>query len=248
MTATPRALRAVEAVFFDLDGTLLRDDRSDEVVRLVAIEVARRHREVDADRLAAANQRVWADYWPEVGVAWLCGRLPTDAVPLEVWRRSLIEVGVAEPDGAAREAFAVHAALEGAAFELYPESREVLAALRAQGIRTALITNGPTGLQRAKLSAVGLADAFDAVVVSGEIGVHKPDAAIFAAALGAVGADAATTIHVGDDIAADIGGARGAGLSPVWINRMGAAAPSEPAPTITDLRQLLPMIARGASR
>ena len=56
----------------------------------------------------------------------------------------------------------------------------------------ALVTNGASCLQREKLAASGLAERFDAVVVSGELGIGKPDPAIFAHALAALGAQAAT--------------------------------------------------------
>lgn len=234
-------MTSLRAVCFDLDGTLLRDDHVDGIVGRVADELARRFPGIDAAALSAANERVWWEYWPEVGDAWMRGEVPGDEVPTEVWRRSLEEVGVTDPD-AAGTAFALHSALEGASFALYPEVPEVLAALRERGIRTAVVTNGPSGLQRSKLAAVGLADGFDAVLVSGEAGVQKPDAAIFALALSALGAEPDEALHVGDNQIADVTGARGAGLTAVWIDRNGAALASEPHHVVDDLRGLLALV------
>lgn len=45
--------------------------------------------------------------------------------------------------------------------------------------RLGVLTNGFGPAQRAKLDAVGLADRFEAVVVSGEVGVRKPDPGIY---------------------------------------------------------------------
>ncbi|MDL9980796.1 HAD family hydrolase [Microbacterium sp. ASV49] len=231
----------IRAVCFDLDGTLLRDDHVDGVVRAVADELAMRYPGVDAAALAEANENVWWDYWPAVGDAWMRGEVPGDEVPTEVWRRSLAQVGVTDAT-AATEAFELHTALEGNAFALYPEAMDVLAALRDRGIRTAVITNGPSGLQRSKLMAVDLAEGFDAVLVSGEVGIQKPDAAIFALAVERLGVSPGEALHIGDNQVADVGGARGAGLTAVWIDRNGAALASEPHHVVDDLRGLLPLV------
>lgn len=231
----------IRAVCFDLDGTLLRDDHVDGVVRAVAEDLALRYPGVDAAALAEENEQVWWDYWPAVGDAWMRGEVPGDEVPREVWRRSLAEVGVTDP-AAAAIAFELHAALEGNAFALYPEAMDVLAALKDRGIRTAVITNGPSGLQRSKLMAVDLAEGFDAVIVSGEVGIKKPDAEIFALAVERLGVWPEEALHVGDNQVADVTGARGAGLTAVWIDRNGAELACEPHHVVGDLRGLLPLV------
>lgn len=62
--------------------------------------------------------------------------------------------------------------------ELYPGARELLDALRPTS-RLALVTNGIGAVQRGRLRRVGLDDAFDAVVISGEVGANKPGRKIF---------------------------------------------------------------------
>lgn len=234
---------SVRAVCLDLDGTLLRDDHVDGVVRAVAARLAERYDGIDADALAVANERAWWEYWPEVGDAWLRGDVEPDSVPIEVWRRALAEVGVTDASAAA-EAHALHTATETTAFRLYEESAEVLQRLRARGIPIALITNGPSGLQRGKLRATGIEAAFDVVIVSGEHGVHKPDPEIFALALAGLGSSADETLHVGDNLVADVAGARDAGLTAVWIDRSQAALPDADRPdtVIAGLRELYGML------
>jgi putative hydrolase of the HAD superfamily len=84
----------------------------------------------------------------------------------------------------------------------------------------------------ARLETVGLASWFDAVVISGEIGVAKPDAAIFEAALARVNVTTNDVWHVGDSLSTDIAGAIAAGIKSVWLNRAGRKrGPSDPAPT-----------------
>lgn len=242
-------MSGIRAVFFDLDGTLLRDDHVDGVVREVARLLALTRPGLDPAALAEANRVAWWEYWPEAGEDWMAGRIPIDAVPREVWRRTLAACGVEDP-AAADEALSLHSRLESDAQGLYPESLEVLAQLRNAGLSLGLITNGPSELQRGKLRAVGIEDLFDVVIVSGEVGWQKPQPQIFARALAAIGEPAEASMHVGDNLVADIGGARDAGLTAVWIDRSRGAAASalsseprgEPHHTIESLRELAALV------
>jgi putative hydrolase of the HAD superfamily len=98
----------------------------------------------------------------------------------------------------------------------YPHAAEVLARLRRR-VRLALVTNGPSDLQRRKLALTGLEEHFDVVVASCDIGVGKPDPAIFAAALDRLGVSASQTVMVGNDRERDVEGASGAGIRSLWI-------------------------------
>ena len=100
----------------------------------------------------------------------------------------------------------------------------------------AVVTNGAACLQREKLAASGLADRFGAVVVSGEVGVGKPDAAVFRVALERLGADEA--VMIGDSLDRDIDGALAAGLGAVWINRFGTRGGRDGVPEIASLAEL----------
>ncbi|MGH9017220.1 MAG: HAD family hydrolase, partial [Acidimicrobiales bacterium] len=68
----------------------------------------------------------------------------------------------------------------------------------------------------------------DAVLISGEFGVAKPDPAIFAAAAAAAGVPLDAAWHIGDSLISDVAGARIACLGAgVWLNRTGAVHPGE---------------------
>ena len=54
--------------------------------------------------------------------------------------------------------------------------------------------------------------------MSEEVGVAKPDPAIFQRALGAIGAQPAETLFVGDNPVADIGGAQQLGMLTAWVH------------------------------
>ena len=58
---------------------------------------------------------------------------------------------------------------------LFPDAHEVIDALRARGLKLALVTNGEAQLQRAKISRFDLAGRFDHVQIEGEHGFGKPE-------------------------------------------------------------------------
>jgi putative hydrolase of the HAD superfamily len=92
--------------------------------------------------------------------------------------------------------------------------------LRERGWRVAVVTNGHRDGQLATIMSTGLDRHVDAWAVSGELGVRKPDRALFAAAADRCGLslDGGGWV-VGDSPEHDIVGGRGAGLATVWIER-----------------------------
>jgi putative hydrolase of the HAD superfamily len=78
-------------------------------------------------------------------------------------------------------------------------------------------THSQTAL--AVLEAAGLRWLFDAVVVSDAVGFRKPRPEIFHATLASLGVAAHETLHVGDNLAADIAGAAALGARTAWVTR-----------------------------
>lgn len=97
--------------------------------------------------------------------------------------------------------------------------------------RTVVVSNGGAG-QRRKLAAAGLADAFEHVVVSGEVRARKPSPAIFERAISLLGVAPSSVLHVGDDPKADIAGATAAGLATCWVARGRTYPPGLPNPDL----------------
>lgn len=96
--------------------------------------------------------------------------------------------------------------------------RRMMTRLRNR-FQLAVVTNGSSVVQRAKLGATGAADLFQQVVVSGEFGAPKPDPAIFLSALSFLNVSASEALFVGDDPVRDIIGAKRVGMKTVWIRR-----------------------------
>jgi putative hydrolase of the HAD superfamily len=80
-----------------------------------------------------------------------------------------------------------------------------------------LITNGPSDIQRLKLEQSGLSGTFGWEVISGELGIGKPDPVVFHGLLDGLGADREASVMVGDSWERDVLGGLGAGMSAVWI-------------------------------
>jgi HAD superfamily hydrolase (TIGR01509 family) len=107
-------------------------------------------------------------------------------------------------------------AAEPAATVAVPGARDVLETVSEDGdYRLGVLTNGYGPMQRGKLAAAGLADHVETVVVSGEVGVGKPDPGIFDAAEDKLPADAYT--FVADSLDRDVRAAERAGWRGVYV-------------------------------
>ncbi|POB10173.1 HAD family hydrolase [Sulfobacillus sp. hq2] len=100
-----------------------------------------------------------------------------------------------------------------------PELDQLLRSLSQLGWKIGIVTNGPGPGQRQKIDTLGIGNYLDAVVISGEYGVKKPDPAIFMEALRQLGVVAHQSWFVGDNPATDIAGAVSAGLKAIWLRR-----------------------------
>lgn len=104
-------------------------------------------------------------------------------------------------------------------YRLTEDTRAALDDARAAGWTIAVVTNGPTVVQTRKLEATGLDAIVDAVVISQEVGVAKPDPLIFRTAAERADATLEGAWMVGDNLDADIAGAHGVGARSVWVKR-----------------------------
>lgn len=257
----------ITTLLFDLDDTLIPQDAVDRAALFATAVLARVRHGVDAHTLASAarehGERLWrqaptAPLCHVLGISWSEGLWAefgddgddfselNDWAPTyrhATWSAALAAVGVGDPPLAddLAETFRRERRERST---VYPEAERVLAALSAR-YQLGLVTNGAPGLQRAKLTRSGLASYFNTVVISGDIGIGKPDVRIFTMALAQLGASAATAMMVGDNPARDVAGAHNARLRAVWVNRGGRALhPREPDPhhQVTHLAELLPLV------
>lgn len=231
-------MSAVQALFFDLDGTLLDGSGHQEAILRTCRTIASAQPGLDADRLLVANGEVWRRYWPEVADKWTLGILDGASVSLEAWRRTLRACGCND-DSIARLAREAYSRYRRESLRPFDDVHEL--SLLQPRFSLALVTNGASDTQRENLRVLDIEDRFDAVVISGEVGVAKPDARIFRFALDELGILPENVWHVGDDLNTDVVGAKAASLTAVWLNRGGdPQKPGAPKPDyeIRSLRDL----------
>jgi len=233
-------MKGLRAVCFDLDDTL-RDPIGAREALLRTCDRLGGLTGLDPADLLASNGEVWPRLWADVEDAWTLGGMTGEAVTTEAWRRTLESCGH-ESAETAHQAAAIHLQEIFSAQRLFDDAMVLLEAIDP-GLRLAVITNGASDTQRAVLRALGIQERFDAVIVSGEVGVAKPEPRIFQHALDALGLSPGQAWHVGDTLRVDVAGARAAGLTAVWLNRdrvtPKALAP-EPDIVVNSLVELLP--------
>lgn len=103
-------------------------------------------------------------------------------------------------------------------YQLYPETKETLQALKNHGHRLGIISNNNDDLYK-QLNMLQLSEYFDSITYSQESGANKPDPTIFQIALKRTGCSSNEAIHVGDSYEKDVLGARNIGITPILVDR-----------------------------
>ncbi len=211
---------AIEAVFFDAGNTLLKPHPSMEEV---CAEVLAAHgRTVSRDELDRAlkvseeyyERRYWTDdtFWA------------SEAEAEEMWTRlySLLMRELGMPDPERMGAVMYDEFGKGSRWALYDDVLPALRALSARGLLMGIISNWDARLSSLCLE-LELTPFLHFIISSANVGRIKPEPSIFRMALHRAGVEAGKAVHVGDHYYADVLGARGAGLTPVLVDRAGRA-------------------------
>ncbi|TQM19509.1 putative hydrolase of the HAD superfamily [Microcella putealis] len=169
---------------------------------------------------------------------YLSGEL--DFLGQRIWRARevLAPYGVTLDDEAALRWFAEYVRGYEEGWALYDDALPALDTIEraVPGVRFGIITNGDLTIQAGKLHRIALWDRLELtpvradgsvdeparsgrLITSAELGVAKPDPAIFAAAASAFGVSAASCLYVGDRLTTDAVGGAAAGMRGVWLAR-----------------------------
>lgn len=100
---------------------------------------------------------------------------------------------------------------------LYEDARSTLEELKRRGFLVGIITNGTKEGQYPKVEKTGILDLLDVLVISGAVGIRKPDPKIFQYAAEQLGVSCEECAFVGDMMRNDMYGAHLAGMRPIWI-------------------------------
>ncbi|NKZ13861.1 HAD-IA family hydrolase [Mycolicibacterium septicum DSM 44393] len=196
----------VSAVLFDYSGTLFRLEEDDSWFAGMAVD----ERAVDGHVQAELMRRLTAPTGRSVSMtdeqyrAW-ANRDLAPHLHREAYLHVLRESGLADHHAQAL----YDRVIDPASWTAYPDTARVFKNLRAQGIRTAVVSNIAFDVRPA-FAAIGAAEHVDEFVLSFEVGAIKPDPAIFTTALDRLGVAAQDALMVGDSEEAD-GGARTVG-------------------------------------
>ncbi len=123
--------------------------------------------------------------------------------------------------------------------KVFRDARPALRALRAQGLRLAVVSNWEPSLEQT-LERLGLRGFFEAVIVSSVEGVWKPDPALFEAALRRLQPPAGTAASVGDNLERDVQAAEAAGVRGILLDRFDDHP--EFRPRVRSLAELPPLL------
>jgi putative hydrolase of the HAD superfamily len=214
----------VKALLLDLDDTLLDYSGGAEGCWTESCLAVAAPAGVDPQALAPALAEVRSWFWADPDRH---RQERTDMVG--AWAKiaalGLARLG-APSDGLARRFAEDFAARRCAAERLFPEVLATLGWLRERGVPLGLVTNGDARLQRDKIARHGLDRFFGVLVIEGEFGCGKPDAAVFHHALATLGVGPRGAWMVGDRLDWDVDGAQRVGLGGVWIDRARAGLPA----------------------
>lgn len=223
----------VRGVLFDFDGTLADTATAERTAWPAVAAVIERHVPgVDHDELHARYHSAFEPHW----TAYLEG-----SIDFATYRRRRLTDAVAPWRQVDEELFEAYRAEKRRSVErlrLFDDAVATLRTVRAAGLRAGLLTNGPSELQRHKLTVTAIEPELDAVAISEEIGIAKPAAAAFERAAAMIGCAVHEVAMVGDSPQADIGGAVGAGLPLAVLVRRGLPLSADGAHVLETLEEL----------
>jgi putative hydrolase of the HAD superfamily len=240
MTQLPRAM------LIDMDDTILSAYGRPEIAwNNVAAEFADELGAITPQQVAAAIVESGRKFWAAAAAEW--------RLKLEEARHIVVGNGFAalaaaghaplSQDLAARLAIRFHAYREEEMF-VFPGAHDAIDALKAHGVKLALVTNGAAGPQRAKVERFALSHRFDHIQIEGEHGFGKPEERAYLHAMEALGVTAPETWMIGDNLEWEVVAPQRLGIYAIWIDVHGDGLPADstvkPDRVIRSLTELLP--------
>lgn len=232
----------ITTIFFDLDDTLLWDEKSvqtalDETCRYAAtiydlepnqLEQAVReqarslyasYETYEFTRMIGINpfEGLWGNFDDE-GDSFQKMKKIVPQYRRDAWTNGLAELGINDSRLGAELAERFPAERKKVPF-LFEDALPILEKL-SKDYSLLMLTNGSPQLQNVKLTITPeLAPLFDEIIISGDFGRGKPDVTIFEYALKKMDKNKEEVLMVGDNLMTDILGANRAGIKSIWLNR-----------------------------
>lgn len=222
-------------IFFDLDHTIWDFDRNAEETlmelfekyNLPALGLASPQNFIQT--YTENNQLLWAEYH--------LGKITKEALRSQRFSKTFIQLGV-KPELVPHQFEEDYVRISPTKTNLFEGSEKVLAYLQ-ESYSLHIISNGFKETTLTKMDLSGLNPYFKNVIISEDVGVNKPDKAVFEYALEKAGAKKEESIMVGDSIEADIRGAQNFGMRAIFFNPLNREKPQDVLWQITHLEELL---------
>lgn len=125
--------------------------------------------------------------------------------------------------------------------KLYPNALEVCEKL-SQKYSLHILTNGFSEVQFVKMKNSGLSPFFKTIITSEMVGAQKPSPIIFEFALQKAFAEKKETLMIGDDLEADILGAKNVGIDQVYVNYEKKPHTENPSHEVNSLIEILEIL------
>ena len=206
-----------KAILFDLDYTLFDSETSEQEALAITLTTNGIDPiESTIDRYRAINRSLWKSLERE--------ELTLARLRLKRFEELVNHLRIEADPTVLADMYTRNLGLCG---EFYPQAKKILKSI---GTRTklGLVTNGVSETQRSRLNKHDFAKYFDAIVVSGEFGIAKPNPAIFLEMMRLLDLESGPSVlMVGDSLTSDIAGANLSGLSACWFNPAGNTAPND---------------------
>jgi putative hydrolase of the HAD superfamily len=234
------------AMLIDMDDTILSAyGRPDIAWNSVANEFAGELGPLSPQQVAAAIVASGRKFWAAAEAEW--------RLKLAEARHEVVRGGFATLAAAGQPALPVDLAIRIAdrftdyreeQMFVFPGAHDAIDALKALGVKLALVTNGAAGLQRAKVERFALTHRFDHIQIEGEHGFGKPDERAYLHAMQALGVTAQETWMIGDNLEWEVVVPQRLGIYAIWIDAHGEGLPAgstvKPDRIIRSLTELLP--------
>jgi len=211
-------MKKYDHLFFDLDHTLWDFEANSEAALSIIFDQMHLSRsgvptfEIFMEHYRKVNANCWALYKK--------GKIKKEELRHRRFGETLACFGIEDPQlgSVMGEAYLD---LSPKQTRLMPGTLETLNYLAERGYAMHIITNGFSEVQHTKMQRSGLESYFDQIIISEVVGANKPDKRVFHHALKAARAQKHGSLMIGDDLHADILGARNAGMDQVYFNPNG---------------------------